>query len=312
LESPACQASLPTAKWPAIGLDTPASTSRTQGSSKKGKLTSAEGSQRKLNAFFALANANKKKAAIPSTSVNPCAGVQDTVKDLTAVIAMPPSPPHPNRLLTSALCLGAKDRTGPPSLGVTATDKTPAASFSTLTPLGKKRGMSLTSSSQPPTDGTRKVASGKKTNPLTYSWTSRINHDLDMGEGEEMEIELPTVKVYPKSSKSANKPSLSKRKSARNSSVGFSPSKPKQIQLVGPEDAPPAPKLDHSYKTILTALVRIKKVKDALDHFITKMTNTLTFLRTHVDPTMAILPNQVTLTMTTLSTNFPSPLWYFC
>ncbi len=105
-----------------------------------------------------------------------------------------------------------------------------------------------------------------------------------------METELPTVKVYPKSSKSANKPSVSKRKSARNPSVGFSPSEPKQVQLVEPEDAPPALKLDHPYKTVLTASVRIEKVKDALDHFITKMTNTLAFLRTHVDSTMAILP----------------------
>ena len=157
-----------------------------------------------MNAFFALANADKKKAAITSTSVNPRPGVQDTVKDLMAVIVTPTSPPNPKRLLTSALCSGAKDETGPPSsgstikdktaspsLGPTTTDKTtpPAASFSTLTPLGKKRGMS-----------------SKKADPPTNSHTSMIDHDMDMGEGEEMEIELPTVKVYPKSSKSANKP----------------------------------------------------------------------------------------------------------
>jgi hypothetical protein len=72
--------------------------------------------------------------------------------------------------------------------------------------------------------------------------------------------------------------------------MGFFPFKPKQVQLVKPKDAPPAPKLDHPYKAVLTAPVRIEKVKDIIDHFITKMTNTLAFLCTHVDPTMAILP----------------------
>ena len=279
-ESPARQATLPATDWPVIGSDdTPGGLSRTQGSAKKGKTSSAEGSQRKLNAFFALANANKKTITSP-TMVKTHQGVLNNVKEPTAVIATPSSPPNPKRLLKSTPRSDPYNKDKPiPS--------TP--SLSMLSPLGKTRGNVSIRSSSPPPGSTIQTASGKKADPPTNPTPESLSNS-DMDKDVEMETALPTVKVYPKSSKSAKSASSTKRKSARNLSVGFSPSEPKQVQLVEPEDAPLTPKLDHPYKTVLTATVRIEKVKDALSHFITKMTDTLAFLRTHVDPTMAILP----------------------
>jgi hypothetical protein len=278
-ESPVRQASFPTGEWPAIGSDTtPGSLSRTQGATKKGKTSSVEGSQKKLNAFFVLANADKKKFNLPTLAIAKT-GVQATNKHPTAIITTPSSPPNTKRLLTNSLRLDSE-----------AEDKSPPlpSSRPTLALLGKTRAKSSTAPSPLTSSEGAKAISGKKADPPTTP--TPVLTDFDTSDNSDMETELPTVKVFPKSSKSTKSATSVKRKSAKRLSVGFSPPDPKHVQLVEPEDVPPTPRVDHPYKTVLTATVRIKKVKDALSHFITKMTDTLAFLRTHVDPTMAILP----------------------
>ncbi len=67
-----------------------------------------------------------------------------------------------------------------------------------------------------------------------------------MGEDEEMETILPTVKAYPKSAKVATSALSTKRKLSRNLSLSFAPPEPKQVELVEPEEVPPTPKIDHT------------------------------------------------------------------
>ncbi len=52
-------------------------------------------------------------------------------------------------------------------------------------------------------------------------------------------------------------------------------------------------KINHPHKTVLSTTVRVDKVKDALSNFIGKMVDTLSFLHTHVDATIAILLKSV-------------------
>ena len=111
--------------------------------------------------------------------------------------------------------------------------------------------------------------------------------ELDEVDNEIEEL-LSGVKVKPKSKKQKEPvPSSGKRKASR---VLFESPEPAQVTVVEPDEAPGARKINHLFKTVLSTTVRVDKVKDVLSNFIEKMTNTLAFLRAHVDDTMAILP----------------------
>jgi hypothetical protein len=67
---------------------------------------------------------------------------------------------------------------------------------------------------------------------------------------------------------------------------------PKKVNVVvEPEEPPPLPKkVDHPFRTVVTATVRVDKVRDTLTNFIDKLTKTIDFLRSQVDDTIAIVP----------------------
>ncbi len=295
-ESPVRPSLADTDDWPAIAVETtPGNQSeRSQGNAKKGKLAASVGSQRKLNAFFARANAGSNKTSIPpprravlpggnaglvSTAMTPPSpsttkGTTGVASTVVAPPVAPTSPPTPMRLLPSAIRGTSVHEGTPPS----------PPSVTVLTPLGLLRSKA-TKEANPLAPSL--AATGKKADPPTRpTLPPVVDSTLD---DDEMETEMTPVKVYPKSVKSKKATSSGKRKSARGS-VGFTAPDPNHVQLVEPEDAIPTPKVDHPYKTVLSTSVRLEKAKDPLSLFIGKMVDALAFLRTHVDPTIAILP----------------------
>jgi hypothetical protein len=305
-ESPARSGLSATDEWPTITASTPVNQSdRSQGIAKKGKFTSSVGSQRKLNTFFALANGGKKTASLSPHRGAPTAGNKGTVPTLaiantteapdsspntqndglvsTTIVEKlfdtPSSPPNTKRLLSTAQGSKAIAKEG------TIPDSSTAFALSSLGRLRCTTAKEDNNSDPPaPTRDVFRATTDPSTQPALKSTK------VTMEDNDEMETEMSPVKVYPKSSKSTKTPASTKRKVTRKPSVGFSDHDPKLVQLVEPEEFSPTPKIDHPYKTVLTATVRLDKVKDALSNFISKMTDTLAFLRTHVDSTIAILP----------------------
>jgi hypothetical protein len=83
----------------------------------------------------------------------------------------------------------------------------------------------------------------------------------------EIEGLLASVKVKPKSKQKEPTQSSGKRKASR---VLFDSPEPAQVTVVEPEEAPVAPKIVHPFKTVLTATVRVERVKDILSNFVEK------------------------------------------
>lgn len=112
----------------------------------------------------------------------------------------------------------------------------------------------------------------------------------DSESDEDYEPPLSNIKLRPKTTRTpAKTPTKKQRKTAR-ASVGFD-AEPTEIQIVEPEEPPAvAKKVDHPFRTIVTATVRVDKVKDSLGNFIDKLANTVDFLRKQVDSTIAIIP----------------------
>ena len=220
--------------WPALSAPVPPPTpaTRSQGSSKRGKTnrlsTPEESSQRKLDAFFALAK--------------------------QPIISSPPK-------LSS--------------LGVTRR-------YSALT-----EKPSSTDGAKAP-DGTRK--STRSDPPADKDKVTPSKRSSESESDEEDELPLSNIKIRPKSTRTPSKSSTKKQRKSVRSSVVFE-AEPATIQIVEPEEPPAAAKkVDHPFRTIVTATVRVDKVKDSLGNFIDKLVNTVTFLRTQVDDTIAIVP----------------------
>ncbi len=127
LASPVRPEIMSTKDWPAIAATTPGSQSkRPQGNTKKGKFTPTTGTQRKLNAFFALAQADKKKFASPPCSCTKEGRYILLPADVADAGVTPYSPPSTKRFPA-----GTKP-TEEPTLATPSTV--------TLSPLGKVRG----------------------------------------------------------------------------------------------------------------------------------------------------------------------------
>ena len=275
-ESPARPEVMATEDWPAIAATTSVSQSeRSQGNFKKGKPNQPTGTQRKLNAFFALAQADKRKFTSPPRARAEKGSNISIPADVEDPDATPYSPPSTKRLPAGSKATVESNLATPSSV--------------TLSPLGKARGKA-SNDSEAATPKKTTPNTGKKSDPPT-NHPATTSVDLTGNNANELEPIPTAVKLRPKSTKTTT-PSSTKRKSTRVS-VGFSPPEPRQVQLVEPEEVHATPKINHPHRTVLSATVRIDKVKDALSHFIGKMSDTLAFLRLHVDDTIAILPKSV-------------------
>ena len=113
----------------------------------------------------------------------------------------------------------------------------------------------------------------------------------DVASEDDYEPPLSNIKLRPKSKHTSNKSSAKKSRKTTRQSVEFEATPTMVNLVVEPEEAPPLPtKVDHPFRTVVTATVRVDKVKDTLTNFIDKLTKTITFLRTQVDDTIAIVP----------------------
>ena len=273
-------------EWPAIGVDpsTVVHSSRTQGKVK----------QRKLNAFFELTKADKL-ARSPTKST----------KSDDECTALRPSDilPEPPQAANGILGLG-RESMELETLGTVRSKRKGQEKFSltpkTLSDSNPKVGGSTTTDKSPPsakppaTSGVETM--GMPADPRTR-WSAgksdppseTLMEAQDMAD-EEIEGILSSIKVKPKS-KSASKTTSTKQRSTR-SAVNFASPDPENV-IVEPETVVTAVKIKHPFRTVLTATVRVDKVKDTLTNFIEKLTETLTFLRTHVDSTIAILPKDL-------------------
>lgn len=119
------------------------------------------------------------------------------------------------------------------------------------------------------------------------SATKPLTTDED---NDDKPLPLSNIKLRPKSKDPTAKLPAKKQRKAHRPLVEFEVVPTKVNLVVEPEDAPPAPKIDHPFRTVVTATVRVDKVKDTLTNFIDKLTKTIDFLRTQVDDTIAIVP----------------------
>lgn len=131
--------------------------------------------------------------------------------------------------------------------------------------------------SDPPAKENSTTPKSKKTNDI-------------MDSDDDNEPPLSNIKLRPKSKSTPAKVSAKKSRKTPRSSVKFI-AVPTVNLVVEPEEAPPLPtKIDHPFHTVVTATVWVNKVKDTFTNFIKKLTNTINFLRTQVDDTIAIVP----------------------
>ena len=127
--------------------------------------------------------------------------------------------------------------------------------------------------------------------PAERTTDTAVELDDDASE-DDYEPPLSNIKLRPKSNKqNSSKSSGKKSRKSTRQSVDFEATPTMVNLVVEPEEAPPAAKkINHPFRTVVTATVRVDKVKDTLSNFIDKLTKTITFLRTQVDDTIAIVP----------------------
>jgi hypothetical protein len=213
----------------------------------------------------------------PSTPINRSQGTAKRGK------TNQPSPPAlPSQRKLDAFFALAKQSTlsSPPRLSsLGATCRT------SLLPSVEKRSTPNKETAQ---DGSGKAGTACSDPPVETATATPSKLTGDSESDEDYEPPLSNIKLRPKTKRTPAKISAKKQRKTSRASVGFD-AEPTEIQIVEPEEPPAAAKkVDHPFRTIVTATVRVDKVKDSLGNFIDKLANTVDFLRKQVDAAVLI------------------------
>ena len=139
------------------------------------------------------------------------------------------------------------------------------------------------------TTGTNIEGAKGREDPPAKGKPSDSTDDKDSDEDDEYVPPLSNIKLRPKSKLTPAKSSLNKPRKQTRQTVASTGTKVNLV--VEPEEAPPLPvKIKHPFRTVVTATVRLDKVKDTLTNFVNKLMGTISFLWAQVDDTIAIVP----------------------